>query len=354
MMSARRWVIALAMVCLAVALLPAPAGAKAHPQWRGVDAAPFGWESRPEADSIRDVHEAAALGADTIRLVLRWDWLAPSRARSYPASRLSRVKRLLRVARSEHLRVVATVLSTPTWASGQANLLGLSFAAPPRDAADFGDFVGDISQRWGRLLAAIEVWNEPNLTFFWRGSAAQYVGLVRAARIAVDDSRNPDLRVVGGALAGSAAPYLQRLYDRGIANWSDAISIHPYDSGDPARRRPGDLRSFTVGIPKVHRTMRANRDRDPLMITEFGVSDCGGLVVCALPAVKAARLEYALRRAAQWRYLDAVLLYRLRDSSDASRAVDRFGVLNSDWTVKPAAGTVRRAFTSLPRVRPRP
>jgi xylan 1,4-beta-xylosidase len=75
--------------------------------------------------------------------------------------------------------------------------------------------------RWGELVTALtrhvterygadevkrwyfEVWNEPNLSFFWAGSMDEYFKLYRTAAEAVR-SVNPDYRVGGPATAGNA------------------------------------------------------------------------------------------------------------------------------------------------------
>lgn len=345
-------------MCLtAAALVPAAAHAKVYPQWRGFDAG-NAWDILPESQSRRDVHEAAALGADTIRIVLRWDWLAPTSRGSYPPARVKRITRLLKVAQSERLRVVATVSATPSWASGQANVLGLyNRAVPPLRASDYGEFMGFLAKRWGKRIAALEVWNEPNHRLFWRGSPSGYVGLVRAAKKAVERSRHPEVSVVAGALSGSDTTYLQELYNRGVKKWSDAISIHPYDLDlargfrDPAVPRPGDVGSFASGVPAIHQTMLSNGDRAPLMITEFGVADCYSTPYCVAPALQARYLESAVRLAARWPYLRAFLVYRLRDASGAGLLIEnRFGVLAQDWSPKPAAEAIRRSFGSLPEI----
>lgn len=350
-------VLILASLCLVAAMAPAAVDAKVHPQWRGFDAG-NAWDTQPESRSRKDVREAAALGADTIRIVLRWDWLAPVSRGEYPPARVKRITRLLKAARSEHLRVVATVSSTPSWASGQTDVLGAyNRAQPPRHATDYGDFMGFLARRWGRLITALEVWNEPNQRLFWRGSPSAYVALVRAARKAVDDSRNRDVSVVAGALAGSDTQYLQGLYDRGVDKWSDAISVHPYDLDlargfrDPSVPRPGDIGSFASGVPAIHQTMRSNGDRSPLLITEFGVADCYSAPYCVTPELQARYLEAAARLAARWSYLHAFLVYRLRDASGAGLLIEnRFGVLAHDWSPKPAAEAMSSTFEALPSV----
>lgn len=330
-------------------------------QWRGFDVG-SAWHGLPEQDSVRDLREAAELGADTVRVDLRWYWLAPDQEGSYAADRVAHIDRLLEVARSEGLRVVALVAFTPCWASSAPRQAGECDPEypmyPPQDPRAFGDFIGWAAERWGTRVSAFEIWNEPNHPFPWRGTAGDYVDLVREASTAVDRSAYPNLPVVAGALSGADLVYLQQLLSKGIDRWSDAISIHPYAMSwggpgagflDPILDRAGDMWSFAAGVPAVHALMRANGDRDPIWLTEFGYADCPATPYCVSQDDQGAYLASALRLAATWDYVDVFLLYRLRDwYGSGSDWEQHFGVLNGDWSQKPAARQVSGALASLP------
>jgi hypothetical protein len=170
----------------------------------------------------------------------------------------------------------------------------------------------------------------------------------------VNHSSHKDLPVVGGALSGSDSEYLQQLYDNGLGRAADAVSIHPYDFnlsdgfGNPSMRRRGDPTSFADGVPAFHRSMLRNNDRDPLLVTEFGYATCPATPYCVPEADQARYLKAATERAAKWRYLRSFLLYRLRDLGSAPVFYAySFGVLNSNWRVKPAAIVIRRTFARL-------
>ena len=202
-------------------------------QWRGVDAS-SNWQWMDQADAERDVSEAATLGADTIRIGLRWSWLEPDKAGVHPADRVQDVDHLLQVASSNGLRVVATVLGTPCWDStlpGAPETCATNEFQnhPPRDPSDFGRFISFVASRWGGELSGLEVWNEPNLGDYFTGTSAEYVELVRQAHDAVEASPHPELPVVGGSVALADTDYLRQLYQNGIGPLTDAISIHPYD-----------------------------------------------------------------------------------------------------------------------------
>lgn len=322
----------------------------------------------PEADSVRDLREAAALGAGAVRVVVNWDWLEPYAQDSFNDAQLAVTDRLLAVADSEALSVIVTVLGTPCWATSapradDGTCDPTARAHPPADPADYGTFLSLLNDRWGAKIDAIEVWNEPNLDAFWHGSVGDYVDLVQSADEAVPDG-GP--KVLAGALSGSDDAYLQRLYDAGVDRFSDGISIHPYAIAwggpaagflDPLLSYPGAFATFTWGVPAIHDRMVANGDDDGLWLTEFGYADCPGVPYCVNAEAQAEYLASAFELAAQWPYVKAMLVYRLRDWFDPEDPITswigdgsfeyRFGVLNRDWSPKPAADRLQRTLRQL-------
>jgi hypothetical protein len=333
-----------------------PAGNPSQ-QHRGVSTALI-WGWVPEQESARDIREAAALGADTIRVTFTWDYLQPSGPGAIPEQQAALIDRLLAVARSEGLRVVAVPYGTPCWASTAPKTGGWCASAariyPPTNPADYGAFVAQIDNRWGDYIAGYEVWNEPNHPGFWNGTPADYVALVRATDAAISASRHPQTRVVAGALSGSDTDYLQKLYNNDVDRWSDAISIHPYairwDQGmvDPLLERAGDIWSFASGVPAVHSLMTANGDSHSLWITEFGYATCSTGFFCVTATQQGDYLAAALRRAAEWPYVDTFLMYDLRDWTGPGADINQqFGLLNEDWSPKAGTATVKRALADL-------
>jgi hypothetical protein len=330
-------------------------------QHRGVGAS-LVWGWIPEEDSARDLREAAALGADTVRIVFPWDYLQQWGPGAIPEPQAALIDRLLAVARSEDLRVIAVPMGTPCWASTAPRVDGGGCSPavnpriyPPTDPASYGDFVRQLSDRWGDKIAGYDVWNEPNHEGFWNGTAADYVNLVREADEAVAESSHPGTRIAAGALSGSDTVYLQKLYNHDVDRWADAISIHPYairwDIGmvDPLLESVGNPWSFASGVPAVHDLMTANGDSDPIWITEFGYATCASGFFCVSQQKQGEYLASALRLAAGWDYVDTFLMYDLRDwTGPGSDVNQQFGILNEDWTPKQGTSLVKQALADLP------
>jgi hypothetical protein len=320
------------------------------------------WGWIPESESARDLQEAAKLGADTVRVVVPWDYLqtvGPGEITPYVAGVFDR---LMAVAHQEHLRVVASVVGTPCWAStaphnadGSCSPSVNARIFPPTHASDFQAVMKQIADRWGDRIVGYEVWNEPNHPGFWNGTPAQYVELVRAAHDGVKASAHPDAPIVAGGLSGSDTAYLQKLYDNGVDRWSDAISIHPYSirwelgMASPLWERAGDIWSFASGVPAVHTLMQANGDNSDIWITEFGYATCDSNPLFCVSAQQQGEWNAAaMRRAAEWNYVNTFILYDLRDWNGPGAGISQqFGVLDANWQPKAGTAPVKAAFADL-------
>jgi hypothetical protein len=96
--------------------------------------------------------------------------------------------------------------------------------------------------------------------------------------------------------------------------------------------------------------MLANGDQDPVWITEFGLATCPSLPHCVSEGTQARYIDRALTLAARWNYVDVFLIFRLRDSfGSVPLLAFTFGLLDRDWSKKPAATTVRDRFVALRR-----
>jgi hypothetical protein len=102
-------------------------------------------------------------------------------------------------------------------------------------------FSDEARQAWLRYTAAIaghfadrvpywEIWNEPNITGFWKPakpSAKDYVDLVKTT-VPEIRKRIPKAVIIGGVLAGVPASYLKDCMSAGLGDLVDKVSYHPY------------------------------------------------------------------------------------------------------------------------------
>jgi hypothetical protein len=96
--------------------------------------------------------------------------------------------------------------------------------------------------------------------------------------------------------------------------------------------------------------MDSYKDTDPIWITEFGYPDCPATPYCVTAEAQADYLRKAAELAASWPYVDAFMVYRLRDWLPQDGGIEaRFGVLNEDGTPKPAGKALSETFRGLTR-----
>jgi hypothetical protein len=189
--------------------------------------------------------------------------------------------RLVAAAARHRLPLMPTVLGAPAWASDDDESYG-STVLTPRTPADYAGFLRVLATRYGPRgsfwrarkglpkapVGAWQVWNEPDLEEYWRGTrgrpwswAKSYVRLLAASYRALKRS-DPHARVVIGGLTNYAWSDLRRIYRAGGRRWFDVAAVHPYT------REP---RSVVSMVELFRRTMTRYGDAEkPIILTEAG------------------------------------------------------------------------------------
>ncbi len=197
----------------------------------------------------------------------------------------------------------------------------LSFC-PPDDLEQFATFAGMVAARYPQVRYW-EIWNEPNIDYFWRPSPdpARYLELLRRSYVAVK-AANPNAVVLLGGLAtgaggGQVSPesFLESVYQGGGKNYFDAVAFHPYDIG----MSPDSYLADSVN--SVHHVMTRYADGNkPVWITEIGwFVGTGGSAISE--AQQADYLSRAFAILYNLDYVERVYWYNLKDYSNPSTPV---------------------------------
>ncbi len=294
----------------------------------------------------RAVASAHELHAKVLRTGVSWAAVEPLNGTQVDAEALTGIDRLLADAESSGMRVVLTVDATPCWASSApAPLLHACVpgqpsganAWPPRNPSTYAAFVAYLAQRYGRSLAAIEIWNEPDQSneFYFAGpeKAERYTAIVRAAYPAIKQA-NPNVLVLAGSIVGSNGAFLRALYAAGIKGYYDGLAVHFY--------------TLTLAaVRSIHEVQLANGDNTPLWLDEFGWSSCYPSQkieqeqACVTAQVQAANLTNTIRALARAPYVAAAIAYKMQDSPG-----EQFGLLSASGARKPAFAALARALAS--------
>lgn len=198
-----------------------------------------------------------------------WAQLEPTRGR-YDFARLDG---FVESAQRHGVKVILTLGMTPAWERTDVPVNYTQGApAAPLDPQDYADYARAVMARYAGRIAAYEPWNEPDMRWrptdapgtvsFWSGGApdlAQLSRIVWDARAELD----PSATVLSPAFGRHGTTLLGQWLDAGGAQWSDAISYHPYGYAYD----PHSLHAITADFRNVLATRALDK---PLWATEVG------------------------------------------------------------------------------------
>jgi polysaccharide biosynthesis protein PslG len=184
-----------------------------------------------------------------------------------------------------------------------------------------------------------EVWNEEN-GGFWppAANAAEYSEL-SAAAIAAVHAEDPSALVTLGGLAGFDFPFLEATLDAGGAVGANAVGVHPYRQGG------GESASDDLAYMRAI-VASAFPSPPPVWDTEWGYSSqwFGGDAGGHDPTARTLQAQRASRELlSAWALgFPMEIYYDIRDDgTDPTNAEDNFGLIQNDYTDKPAVVAVR-------------
>lgn len=246
-----------------------PAAAKVPSGWLGVGIG----EDLPTRQALLGSEFAlmARSGVRTARVTFDWNVAQP-----FPGWEpwLGQTDGIVLAAARRGITVLPTVVGAPGWASDDA--ANGTQVLTPRDPEQYAAWLRVLIGRYGprgslwaehpgvrpRPIRAWQIWNEPNLTRYWRGAWADgYVRLLRASHAAVK-AADRGAKVVLAGLPNYSWMALMALYQRGARGSFDVVALHPYT------RKLGNLAPL---VEANRRVMRARGDaRKEIWITELG------------------------------------------------------------------------------------
>ena len=308
----------------------------------------FMYES--DTDLARDLDNMAATGAKWVRIDFPWSVTEASPG-IFDWAKLDRV---VGAAYSRGLQVIGLLAYTPAW----ARPAGTDPMYPPTRPSDFANFTTAAVRRYASKVKVWEVWNEPNISQFWkpRPDAAAYAALLRGASVAVHRSA-PTAAVLTGGLSPavdasdgsqiSPITFLQRLYANGAKGTFDAVGMHPYSY--PAMPMDPATASWNTfyRLPLVYNVMAQNGDGSKrIWSTEFG-APTGTDPSAVSETTQSAIIAQAYAAVAAWPWAGPLLVYSDRDSgTNLADREQNFGLRHYDFSPKPALAAFTQAISS--------
>ena len=91
-------------------------------------------------------------------------------------------------------------------------------------------FVDKVAEHFADRVSHWEIWNEPNITAFWKPNRPNGTDYVEMVKITAPVIRQhvADAVIIGGVFARIPKEYIQACLDAGLADHIDRLSYHPY------------------------------------------------------------------------------------------------------------------------------
>jgi hypothetical protein len=333
---------ALLAVAACVLLGPAGAGASSRVQYGIQDDAWLLYGPETPAQRIEILQR---LGVDTVRMTLRWDYVAPkapddARDPDDPAYRWDLYDPILQRLHDAGIGVLLTLWGTPEWANG-----GEKPNRIPDSAASLAAFAYAASTKypWVRRWT---VWNEPNLQLFLRpNSPALYVSrLLNPTYRALKEADGRNL-VAGGVTSPRPTPsgLSPIAWIRGMHAAHarlDAYAQNPYPvrpRETPSRGGCWHCAEFTMAtLPKLIQEVRRDfGSRTRIWLTEYGYnSKPPSQWLGVSNSLQARYVGEAALRAYLAPRVDLLIHFLVRDEPNGQRWTS--GVLTSRGKAKPS------------------
>jgi polysaccharide biosynthesis protein PslG len=313
------------------------AGVTVHP-WRFESSErPPHWALRDPAIRDRSFAALQDAGVRDARVDLRWNIVEQQVKGLRDWTEFDAIHRSAVV---HGIKLLPTVAFTPPWAGRSGDPW-----APPNDPADFGDFVAAALERYPDI-EAWEIWNEPNLAFFWRPSpdVGAFVGLLRAA----DEARRrvgSHAKLISGGLSSTGEDpfrWFDEMARLGAFAHVDGFGLHPYSKTFP----PDQPKAFFLKIPEFRkRLVRLGRPDVGLWLTEYSTPNTATQTEYGPPISaeqQAENLGLAYTLASLWPWVENLSWYELQEGcADENDADCRFGLFTIDFVPKPALARLR-------------
>ena len=322
-----------------------------------------------DARLAASLNDAASLGVGWIRAHLPCNYIHNDARDVHDWKFFDRV---VDAAAERDLAVLPVLAYTPPWARAAHCD---SQSCSPADPREFAAFAEEAAARYAvRGIHTWEIWNEPNLGFFWapKPSPAAYNALLQATAKAIRKVDSSAKLVLGGlasvATTGntvSQSDFLAQVSALGGNRVVDAVGYHPYtypylSSARTTFHTPWER--MESGTKSLRSVLKAGGSPSmPIWVTEIGAPTGGpgtssdGSLASIKPSTTHVTEERqgqiasdAVRTASTAPHVAALIWYADRDlSTDRSANENFYGLRRTDGSAKPAFAAFRAAIAAL-------
>jgi len=279
---------------------------------------------------------ASGTGAGWIREEIRWDWV------EHPLGKWDWgfTDEMVQDARGRNLEILGVLgYNNSAQTAGTVN-----FSMP--DIGLWKNYVAGVVTHYKGQIHAWEVWNEPDVPYFWSGSVADYVTLLRETYTTIK-AIDPTATVMNGACSNLDLNWFNDFLNRGGATYTDVLAFHPYamrssiDNGDYQKLDLAHLKDIQTRIGK------------PWWFTEIGWSsaasgaDYGGGVGTEQTQAGYMIRQYVLSLDYQGLDVQHIFWYNFHDDgTDTGNVENNYGLVHNDWKTPKFAYTAYQTMTT--------
>ena len=178
----------------------------------------------------RIFHEAAALGADFIRVDVQLnDVFERDQGGPAPSPDWRGLDEVTFLSRRYGVRVLAILLNPPSWISSCPGRWPQHARCAAADHGEFGRMAGQIAAHAGPAIDHWEIINEPDGEWAFEGSPEQYGWMLSSAYRAIKARAPGDLVLLGGIMRPHRPEWLERMLatpGAGAARSFDIGNVH--------------------------------------------------------------------------------------------------------------------------------
>lgn len=254
----------------------------------------------------------------------------------------------VRMAVDEYgITLIPYVCYTPLWNATSQEPMEF-WRSPPQDYEEFGEFMEDLVNRYKDRIKVWELWNEPDIEWFWLGEQDQFAQLLRAGSEAVRRA-DPEATIVMGGLAHDTEWLHAFLRDHDVTGLVDVINMHNYYE----TWQDHSMEEMADYVNRIADIVDRYGGGKPLWMAEVGYSTYrdGARVSEAYsayydyehtPAYQAVDLVRRVTTLLATEKLSAIAWYEIKDLPPASETIgdqqnnSSLGVARPDHTPKPA------------------
>lgn len=306
-----------------------------------------------EAGLARELETYRKGGADWIRIDINWFLIQRSGPTSYDWAPFDRV---VTAATARGLRVLATILYTPSW----ARPAGSDPLYPPSDLSTYASFCAAAAAHYAPLgVHTWEIWNEPNIGFWKpRPDPARYAQMLELAYPAIKRADPASFVVSAGlspfdasgdanATAMNPLTFLERMYAAGAGGSFDALGWHPYNFTGIFFHPASAWSQVAETSPSARSIMVAHGDAaKQIWGTEFG-APTGTSPASVSDAAQAQLVTAGYARWRTWSFAGPLFWFSFRDAgTNTADREQNFGLLRYDFSPKPSFAAYQAAVAA--------